>query len=449
LKGEESVLEPLVTVIMPSLNVVKYIRACMESVVGQSMRELEILCIDAGSTDGTLEILKGYALSDKRVKVYQSDEKSYGKQVNMGIDMAKGKYIAVVETDDYIDLHMYEKLYAAAKGNQLDFVKADFMGFRELKNGHVIYDEGRVWTNEEVYNKVLSPEEYPELYIRDVNIWKGIYNRNFLKKHDIRLNETSGAAFQDIGFCHLSLRYAKRGMYLKDMLYFYRRDNEESSMNQPKGLVFAYQEYRRLLQLSDICKNDKLFYRYVYIRMCYVFVGEFEKILRYKGEIRTEYNEAIQWFKNVLSEKKQQKEIAEAYLQEETWKKLNKLISDEEGYITEWHDKKCERDKNREKLLDEIGEDKIIVFGCGHYGRECILFCDKYNVDIAAFCDNNFSLWKDGYFGYEVCKPSELKKKYSEMKILISTPKYEGAIRKQLLEIGFREAQILLFPVNV
>ena len=100
--------EPLVTVIMPSLNVSRYIRTCMDSVVGQSLHDLEILCIDAGSIDGTLEILKEYAQSDNRIQVLQSDVKSYGKQINMGIEQARGKYIAVVETDDYIDLHMYD-----------------------------------------------------------------------------------------------------------------------------------------------------------------------------------------------------------------------------------------------------------------------------------------------------------------------------------------------------
>ena len=233
--------EPLITVIMPSYNVVKYIRKCLDSVVGQSLQALEILCIDAGSTDGTLEILKEYAASDQRIRMFHSERKSYGKQVNMGMDLARGKYIAVVETDDYIDVSMYAKLFATAEKYQLDFVKADFMGFQLLQNGEMLFDKGNVWPNEEIYDKVISVENYPELYVRDVNIWKGLYNSSFLKMNKIRLNETPGAAFQDIGFCHLCLAYGDREMYIKDKLYYYRRANEESSSAQPYGVCYAYQ----------------------------------------------------------------------------------------------------------------------------------------------------------------------------------------------------------------
>ncbi len=88
-------MNPKVTVIMPSLNVVNYIEECLQSVINQTMEALEILCIDAGSTDGTLEILEKYAESDSRIKLLHSEKRSYGYQVNMGIKLAKGKYVAI------------------------------------------------------------------------------------------------------------------------------------------------------------------------------------------------------------------------------------------------------------------------------------------------------------------------------------------------------------------
>lgn len=441
--------EPLVTVIMPSLNVSRYIRTCMDSVVGQSLHDLEILCIDAGSIDGTLEILKEYAQSDNRIQVLQSDVKSYGKQINMGIEQARGKYIAIVETDDYIDLHMYEKLYSIAEEHQLDFVKADFLGFRVLRNGNILYDEGRVWPNDEIYGKVLAVADYPELYVRDVNIWKGLYSRNFLKNNDIRLNETPGAAFQDIGFCHLFLLYAKRGMYVKDMLYFYRRDNAESSSNRPYGLLYAYQEYKRLSCLPVKGENTELFYHYFYIRMTYVFMGEYEKALGYVPDLEKKLREAVSWFKNKLKTGIQQKQITERDIGEKTWVRLNQLINQEEQFAAEWREKKNAGEKAQEALLHKIGERQVIIFGCGHYGRECLLFCDNNKNNIAAFSDNNSSLWEKKYAGFEVCNPEELCRKYPNMKILISTPKYEKEIREQLAEIGISKEDIILFPGNV
>lgn len=78
-----------VSVIIPSLNVGKYIAECLDSVINQTMRDIEIICVDAGSTDGTLETIKEYAQNDKRIKVLNSDMKSYGRQMNMGLEIAK------------------------------------------------------------------------------------------------------------------------------------------------------------------------------------------------------------------------------------------------------------------------------------------------------------------------------------------------------------------------
>ena len=128
-----------VSVLMPSLNVVRYIRECMESVISQTMEEMEILCIDAGSTDGTLEILEEYVRKDRRVRLIKADKKSYGYQMNLGLKEALGEYIGVVETDDFILPNMYEKLYTFAKKNNADYVKSDFDIFTTLEDGQRIF----------------------------------------------------------------------------------------------------------------------------------------------------------------------------------------------------------------------------------------------------------------------------------------------------------------------
>ena len=117
---------PKVSIVMPSLNVEKYIRQCMESVLKQTLEDIEIICVDAGSTDGTLEILEEYAHTDPRIQLMHSDKKSYGYQVNLGFDIACGEYLGIIETDDYADLEMFEVLYHIAKENDLDVVKSGF-----------------------------------------------------------------------------------------------------------------------------------------------------------------------------------------------------------------------------------------------------------------------------------------------------------------------------------
>ena len=138
-----------VSVILPSLNVADYMEECLESVINQSLRELEIICVDAGSTDGTKEILDDYAGKDSRITVLQSDIKSYGKQVNIGLDYASGEYIGILETDDWIEADMYQCLYETARADALDYAAADFDTFYQLQNGAYYFARYPMFRNDE------------------------------------------------------------------------------------------------------------------------------------------------------------------------------------------------------------------------------------------------------------------------------------------------------------
>lgn len=132
---------------MPSLNVAPYIKNCIESVINQTIKNIEIICVDAGSTDGTLEVLREYEKKDSRIKVILSNKKSYGYQMNLGIDIAKGEYLGIVETDDFISSEMYEELYTIAKEKKLDFIKADFYRFTVSPN-EIIRNYNKLSKNE-------------------------------------------------------------------------------------------------------------------------------------------------------------------------------------------------------------------------------------------------------------------------------------------------------------
>ena len=222
---------PLITVIMPSLNVKNYIRNCMDSVLGQTLQDIEIIAVDAGSTDGTLEILEEYAVRDERLSVICSNRKSYGYQVNLGLENAKGDYIGIVETDDLIRSDMYEILYNTAIQNNLEYIKGGFSQFVELENGLRWHQPGGTCIfNRELIGKILSPKSMPELATQDYYLWAGIYNRSFIK--DIRLSETPGASFQDIGFIYQVLSTADRAMYISEELYYYRQTEGNSSFHR-------------------------------------------------------------------------------------------------------------------------------------------------------------------------------------------------------------------------
>ena len=189
---------PKVSIIIPTYNVEDYLRECMESVVRQTLHDIEIICINDGSTDGSLKILQEYAQKDSRIVLVDKMNEGYGVGMNIGLDKATGEYVGIVEPDDFVPLSMYEDLYKVAKENDLDFVKADFYRFtRNSATGdmHLIYNH--LDSEGTDYNQVIDPFEKPYITKFIMNTWSGIYRREFLEKHHIRHNTTPGASFQE------------------------------------------------------------------------------------------------------------------------------------------------------------------------------------------------------------------------------------------------------------
>lgn len=221
-----------VSVILPSLNAADSIEKCLKSITGQSLEEMEIICVDAGSTDGTYELLERYAETDGRVRLVRSQHKSYGYQVNLGIELSRGEYIGIVEADDYIEKDMYETLYRNAHGSGADYVRANvyytlFFGGEERRIPHA-----RNRIRDGYYGRLIDVEEEPEamLYSDFINIWDGIYSRDFLYRKKIRLHESPGASYQDAGFAVLCAVECEKIMFLEDYLYCYCFDNNGSSV---------------------------------------------------------------------------------------------------------------------------------------------------------------------------------------------------------------------------
>ena len=179
-------LTPKVSIILPSLNVIEYIEECLSSVCKQTLKEIEIICVDAGSTDGTLEKIKDFALKDDRIKILVADKKSYGYQMNLGIDNANGKYVGIVETDDYVCENMYEDLYNIAEANHLDFIKADFYRFNHNESGEEVLYLNKLTDDINYYNRIINPRKEKNVFKFIMNTWSGIYSREFLVRNNIR-----------------------------------------------------------------------------------------------------------------------------------------------------------------------------------------------------------------------------------------------------------------------
>lgn len=244
-----------VSIVVPVYNVEEYLEEALRSLVRQTLLDIEIVVVNDGSTDGSLEIIRRFMEKDSRIVLIDKKNGGYGKAMNVGLDRATGEYIGILEPDDYVSLDMYEDLYEVAKENDLDFVKADFYRFTtddETGNMQMFYNH--LDKTREHYNQLVNPSQDPFLTTFIMNTWSGIYKKSFLDGHGIRHHETPGAAFQDNGFFWQTFVYAKRAMFLDRPYYRNRRDNPNSSVNSREKVYCINVEYdyiRTLLKKNE------------------------------------------------------------------------------------------------------------------------------------------------------------------------------------------------------
>lgn len=280
---------PKVTVILPSLNVHEYIEDCLQSVCNQTLTDIEIICVDAGSNDGTLETIRDFEQKDKRIKVLLSDKKSYGRQMNLGIDAATGEYIGIVETDDYVRPEMFEQLYEIAHATNLDFVKADFYRFNHDKEGKEILYLNKLTDDIAYYNRIINPRKEKQVFKFVMNTWSGIYKKEFLIKNNIRHSETPGASFQDTDFWFQTFSLAERTYFVDKPYYMNRRDNPNSSVYSNKKIYAFCNEYDYIYSKlfegnrnSDLIPEFQLYRYRSYMSSLNKCEGEDKKRFAYK-----------------------------------------------------------------------------------------------------------------------------------------------------------------------
>ena len=248
---------PKVSIIMPTLNVKPYIKQCIESVVNQTLKDIEIIIVDAGSTDGTLEILKEYESKDSRITLLHSDKKSYGHQMNMAIDIITGEYMGIVETDDYVAYEMFEELYKLSNNGEYDLVKSSFIYVNEDTNE--IYKDKNMYKQQIPDDKPFNLKDNAYLLTGHPSIWAGIYKTDFIKSNNIKFMEAPGGGWVDNPFFHETACLAKTIRYTDDAYYYYRESNPNSSSNKLADFTLPIQRMLDNLDVIDKypeCKTE-------------------------------------------------------------------------------------------------------------------------------------------------------------------------------------------------
>ncbi len=273
---------PKISIIVPIYNVKAYLPQCLDSILAQTFSDVEIICVDDGSNDGSEKIVDQYTAKDSRIVAIHKPNAGYGAAMNTGLDAATGEYIGIVESDDCIMPEMYQRLYDQAKSNDLDFIKSEaYFWFESLDFKKRIH----VDSLEPYFNKALDQRYRNIFFDFFMNIWTGIYKTVFLKANDIRFNESPGASYQDNGFWMQTCMYAQRAMWLDEAFYLYRQDNPEASIKSTGKIYAMENEYS---WLEDQLKSRGHYHLLPY---CYYYrlFRDRGVFLRIADELKSDY----------------------------------------------------------------------------------------------------------------------------------------------------------------
>ena len=214
--------KPDISIIIPAYNAEKYIEKCIESLLTQTKKELEIIIVNDGSKDNTEDIIKKY--DDKRIVYFKNKNQGIGKTRNFGIKKSTGKYLMFVDSDDYLEKDACELLYNKAEKDDLDLVICDF--YREYDNKLI---------EEKIIDfKNTSLKDKPEiLYKVNLSPWNKLYKSEMIKNNNIYFDEEF--KYEDTPFVFIALDKAKKiGKVNKCLNHYIVHENSETTIRDEK-----------------------------------------------------------------------------------------------------------------------------------------------------------------------------------------------------------------------
>ena len=246
---------PKISIIIPVYNAEKYLRQCLDSVVNQTLKEIEILCINDGSTDSSLDILNEYAEQDKRIKVFSQKNSGPATARNVGLDNATGDYLWFIDADDWCELNACEYLTKTIKKSDADIIGFSCKSWNNASNRYTD-DTTRnlILFPNSFFNKKFKISTHPDIFYKlPTEAWNKIFKKTFLIQNNFFFNKKlwgmDDGYFTEQTFLHASSIY-----YIKDALYNYRTSQSHSIVSRLINPTFK--NYKVTIKYAE--ETDKL-----------------------------------------------------------------------------------------------------------------------------------------------------------------------------------------------
>lgn len=317
--------KPLVSVIIPTFNVESYIERCLNSILNQTLTDIEIIIVDDGSSDNSCKIIQNFANNDNRIITIFNSVSSGNSGIprNQGLHYANGEYICFVDADDYIDKTMLEDLYYKGKQEEADIVTSSGF-FREtfgIDKTEVVHLENLS------YDPDLNPDRVfllktPQFPI----IWFRIYKNSFLKKNNIFLGEYRISA--DLIFSLKCLLLANKVVEVDNIYYHYNFDRPGSTIERRTGeqVLDLFKSYESVVAFI---KNNNFDSRYMGL-VINKFIGDF---FYCKKNLKESYIDIFENFSKVFVKRNLHSDIQRDFISEYSNKTLDKLYNDYAHYM--------------------------------------------------------------------------------------------------------------------
>lgn len=297
-----------VSVIIPIYNAYDYLRPALDSVVYQTLREIEIICIDDGSTDRSLEVLKEYQKNDDRVRIVTEANAGPGHARNNGIGRARGEYIAFLDADDFYEPNFLELLYEKARGENLDIAIAAYDIYNSQR---AIFTRIEEADHLEIYDggAVSSRGTHPNEILLSTSgaAWNKIFRRSFIIDKEIKFL-TNAKIYEDVYFTVSALSLAERIARIPDILLHHRIHSEQARVKVVRKnftqIPMAFVKVKEFLMKRGMYAPLSVSYLNLSVSRCYKLYKTLSKDAKESlwNLLHDGLNEALGWSEREISD---------------------------------------------------------------------------------------------------------------------------------------------------
>lgn len=432
---------PKISVIITIFNSEKYLEKCLDSLINQKFQNFEIICVDDGSSDNSMSILKHYQIMDNRIKIISLTHKNAGVARNAGMKIATGEFILFLDSDDYFELNMLQEMYNQAKDNKSDIVICEYKQINTNIEKYFIIERGYIPPK-----ATFSPMELVECAIfQFVNgvAWNKLFRRDFI--FDLNIQFQDLRCSNDGYFVFVAIANSNRISYIPKQLVNYRMNNYTSlSSTREKSWICAFEMLSAIRKdliekdLFNIYRKSYLNYALTHIigylasidtyeiyKMCYQYIAVYDK----KKLNLIKYTEDYFYHKEFYA----------------TYKAICEMPF--EDFI-----------KSRSKFADALGpcvyfslfeykpHSKLVIYGAGNYGQRIYNYFKERYLDFDIWLvDKNWEELRK--MGLEVYAPQELCHMEIDY-ILIAVKNYEISLNIRKTIEGYNLKNVIIYDMH-